>query len=168
MLIVFLLLLLMIVISFHEEMKVVIGYEIALFIGYGLWQLASWWKAVGFLIIALILFATSRRILSVILQSIRLFGELLINKNEKEVTFEDIKHEYPQSNPAPHIKVYDPSIQVNTDEWFYVFNKQTYGPISEQELLKLFQERKLPPNTAIRWSGVKHWSLANNIWANRF
>lgn len=129
------------VILFREEIRQITGIMVFLFIAYALWVS---YKPLffGLVVIAIALFGAGIYI-----------GFLKDKKKQLQV----------QVQPQPQTQ----SVHI-PEGWYFVVGDQQYGPVTEQELLKSLSARKILPNTPIRFSRVNDWSPANQIWAGRF
>ncbi|MCL6597938.1 MAG: DUF4339 domain-containing protein [Alicyclobacillus macrosporangiidus] len=137
---------LLIVVVFHKEIKALITLLFLAFVMYGMWYAGTWGRMIdigfGVVFIAVAVISAVKGFRSAGQQPSRM------------------------SEPNGHQPV-APPVQ-KPDGWYYSVGAIEKGPVSEEQLLTLLRERKLPPNTLIRWSGVDRATPANQIWANRF
>jgi hypothetical protein len=141
---VILLLIIIILILLRHEISDLIFYFMCAAAAAWLWRHQLWGKALAVALMGVL-------VLGVIGNSLKPIADWL--RKRQATATSDEREVRPNDRP---------------DEWFYSDGGTEKGPVSEEYLLQLLRERKLPPNTPIRWVGVDTATPANQLWANRF
>lgn len=146
MLIAVLLVVLILVILFREEIRGLVGLLIGIGFMYALWESGSVWGKV--VVVAIVLLFVGAFV-----------GGMISGARELQAASTDKSPELqPQQQPQP----------AEPEGWYCWVNGQQLGPYTEEELLNRLRSRTLPPETQIRHSRVPTWAPANQLWAGRF
>lgn len=144
--------LLILVVLFREEIREAISVGVLLFAGYAFWVYDAWWaKVVGGA-----LYVTAALGVVGMIAGARERGA----RSRVEAQQQAGVHP-PAAPPPPHVVWED-------GWWFRGPHGVERGPVSEDRLLAMLRERRLPPDTLIRWGRQGEWHAANRLWAARF
>lgn len=150
MLIALLLILLIAVILFREEIRVLIGVGILVFLVQGLWHEEAWWGKPAVIGLGAIL------VLAFIAGAVNAWVEERQKAQKANVVAP------PQALPqVPSMP--DPYAGLTIDNgWFCLVDGREYGPMKKEKLIDLLARGEIPPDTPVKCLNSP-WQPANQV-----